>query len=463
MDMMQIFSTYARVMLEFLLELLVFCALMTLRLRRASKFPLRVGAGLIALAAVAFGVTFFYQAFGDTVWGRILVYLALFALVTLCARLAFDEPYPIVLFCCSYAYAAQNLVYKLFLFFWSIGEQWRIYDGWGDNFELFYRLFYYSFFAAAAVAAYFLFIRSLTHRLSYRQLNFRTFAVSVIVLCITVILCSIDDIYFAKLSDYRENRYDNFNYFMLSQTGHAFSVVCCAIVMLLISRTVEQRELQQEVSYLQYEIRQREQQYEISKDTIDLINVKCHDIKYKLESLLRTRGELNAEAVSDLYESIAIYDSKISTGNDLLDVLLTEKSLYCEQNGITFSCLVQGERLSFLDRGDLYCLFGNIIDNALEAVKALPKREQRVINLVVKSKNDLIMVQEENYFGGTLTFRDGLPVTTKSDKHYHGFGTRSIRMIAHKYGGELTTYVTGDVFHLNIIFSIETTAKEQNK
>ena len=452
MDIAHILSVYARVMLEFIMEMTVFCALTTCRLRRARLFALRAAAGLLLLAAAAFGITFFYDAFGGTVWGRIAVYVVLFALFTLYTRFCFDEPYKIVLFCCSYAYAAQNLVYKLFLFFWSIGEELRLYDGWGDNFELFYRLFYYAFFIAAAAAAYFLFIRSLTHRLSYRQLNFRTLVISVVVLGITIILCSIDDIYFAKLSDYRENRYDNFNYFILSQTGHAFSVVCCAIVMLLISRTVEQRELQQEVSYLQYEIKQRAQQYEISKDTIDLINVKCHDIKYKLGELLAQQGAVSENAVSDLYDSISIYDTKVSTGNDLLDVLLTEKSLYCEQHGITFSCLAQGEKLSFIERGDLYCLFGNIIDNALEAVKSLPEREKRVINLVVKSKNDLVIVQEENYFGGKLSFRDGLPVTTKEDKNYHGFGTRSIRMIARKYGGELTAYVTGDVFHLNVIF-----------
>lgn len=115
--------------------------------------------------------------------------------------------------------------------------------------------------------------------------------------------------------------------------------------------------------------------------------------------------------------------------------------------------MVEGKKLSFMDSGDLYCLFGNIIDNALEAVKQLPDKDKRIINLVIKTKNDLLILQEENYFKGKLDFRDGLPVTTKGDTNYHGFGSRSIRMIARKYGGELTTFVTGDVFHLNILFS----------
>ena len=154
----------------------------------------------------------------------------------------------------------------------------------------------------------------------------------------------------------------------------------------------------------------------------------------------------------NLQKSISIYDAKIETGNQSLDVLLTEKSLYCEQNGITFSCMADGEKLDFLDGSDLYCLLGNIVDNALEAVKAISEQERRVINLLVKAQGNLLMIQEDNYFDGTLTFRDGLPVTTKEDKNYHGFGMRSIRMIVQKYDGELTTYVDGDVFHLNILF-----------
>ena len=65
----------------------------------------------------------------------------------------------------------------------------------------------------------------------------------------------------------------------------------------------------------------------------------------------------------------------------------------------------------------------------------------------------MVWAQEENYYAGDLTFRDGLPVTTKADKDYHGFGMQSIRMIVRKYEGELNTYTSDGVFHLNILFT----------
>ena len=422
------------------------------KLGRRKYFYFRAVPAVVALFALGLPVALFYKAFGATLWGRILVYSILFALFTLLAWICFDESYLTVLFCCSMAYAAQNLAYKIYLIIWTAGEQLRLYDNWGNKFDLYYRLIYYSVFAVCAVVFWFVFIRRITAKLENRKLNYRMLVITVLVLGITVLLCSVEDLYFAELSVWRENRFDEYVYFVLRETGNAFSVVCCIIVLLLASKSIIENALLQELEYLKYTVRQGERQYQMSKDSIELINIKCHDIKYKLDALT-AQGGMTPEAVKELRDSIAIYDSKTETGNQLLNILITEKSLYCEQNGINLSCMIDGVKLDFMETGDLYCLFGNLIDNALEAVKEIEEKERRVINLMVKSKDNLLLVQEENYYNGTREFEDGLPLTTKKDKNSHGFGMRSLRMIVKKYGGELAAYVSDDIFHLNIIFS----------
>lgn len=452
MTFQQVLYLYGIVIVEFLFEYSLFAVLFLHKLNRRNKFILRAALGFVALFAVGLPVAWFYTAFGATLWGRILVYIFLFAVFTLLAWACFDESYFKVLFCCSIAYATQNLAYKVYLIIWTTGEHLRFYDNWGENFDLYYRLMYYFIFACCAVSFWFIFIRRITLKLQNRKLNFKMILITFIILGVTILLCSVEDLYFSKLCVERENRFDNPVYFVLRQTGNAFSVVCCIIVLLLASKSIVENELLEEVEYLKYSIRQGERQYRISKDSIEMINIKCHDIKYKLDAL-SAQGGMSPAAVKELRDSITIYDSKTETGNQLLNVLITEKSLYCEQNGITLSCMVDGARLEFMEAGDLYCLFGNLIDNALEAVKEIEEKERRIINLMVKAKDNLILVQEENYFNGTRRFEDGLPVTTKEDKNSHGFGMRSLRMIVKKYGGELTTSVAGDIFHLNIIFS----------
>lgn len=450
---MTFWQVYGYIIAEFLFEYSVFAVLFLYKLNRRNKFILRVVPGFAALFAIGLPVAWFYTLFGITLWGRIAVYIFLFAVFTFLAWLCFNENYLTVLFCCCMAYAVQNLTYKVYLIIWTFGEHLRLYDNWGSNFDLYYRLMYYFIFACCVVAFYFLFIRRVTSKLQSRKLNYRMLLLAFTILAITILLCSIEDLFFAQLCVERENRFDNPVYFILRQTGNAFSGVCCIIVLLLASKSIVENELLQEVEYLKYFIRQSERQYQISKDNIELINIKCHDIKYKLDALT-AQGSMTSEALKDLRDSISIYDCKTETGNQLLNVLITEKSLYCEQNGINLSCMADGKKLDFMEAGDLYCLFGNLIDNALEAVKEIEEKERRIINLLVKTKDNLILVQEENYFNGTRMFEDGLPVTTKDDKNSHGFGMRSLRMIVKKYGGELTTSVEGNVFHLNIIFSL---------
>ncbi|MBO4572725.1 MAG: sensor histidine kinase [Clostridia bacterium] len=452
--MKEALSVYLTIIIEFLAELYVFCFLICRKLERRKYFALRLILSVVAVLIAGFPVSYLYTLIGGSIVGRISIYLILFALTTFLMWICFDETYMTVTFCGSLAYAAQNFSYKLFMTFWCYGVNEGFFGDWGAMFELYYRLVYYPFYALAATGIYFIILRKIIDGLSNRQYKTGMFMLSVVVLAVTIILSSAGDIYFSKLNGGAGEYFKEDVYLALRQICNYFSLICLATVMVLIKSTVRQRDLQQEVEYLQHAVRQGEWQYEMSKDIVDNINLKCHDIKYKINSILAGDHNIDSKTIDDLKESVAIYDTKTDTGNALLNVLFSEKRLYCEQNGITLSCMADGSKLSFIEDGDLYCLFGNILDNALEAVKGIAEKERRVINIVIKRKNGTLLVQEENYFDGQLTFEDGLPITTKKDKLNHGFGMKSIRMIVHKYDGALTAYVNNDVFHLNAIFAL---------
>ena len=65
------------------------------------------------------------------------------------------------------------------------------------------------------------------------------------------------------------------------------------------------------------------------------------------------------------------YDALFSTGNQAIDAILNEKSLYCSQRGIALNCLVDGSAVGHMEYVDIYSLVGNIMDNAIEAVEKL--------------------------------------------------------------------------------------------
>ena len=125
-------------------------------------------------------------------------------------------------------------------------------------------------------------------------------------------------------------------------------------------------------------------------------------------------------------------------------------SLELTHEGYKTTCVADGRQLSFLDPIDLYTLFGNALDNAIENVRKLPQVERRVISLTVFEKPGLSVIQLENYYDGELRFQDGLPVTSKADREDHGFGMRSIRSLAEKYGGSISIDGENSIFLLSI-------------
>jgi sensor histidine kinase regulating citrate/malate metabolism len=138
----------------------------------------------------------------------------------------------------------------------------------------------------------------------------------------------------------------------------------------------------------------------------------------------------------------------------VLDVILTDKSISCEKNHIRFGYMIDGEPLAFMSSMDLASLFGNVIDNAMEAVLKLDDLEKAVINLTIRTFNGVVFIHCENYYAGELHMVDGLPVTTKKEHNYHGYGIKSVQFVVDKYDGVMTIVPEDQVFNVNITIPI---------
>lgn len=194
-------------------------------------------------------------------------------------------------------------------------------------------------------------------------------------------------------------------------------------------------------------------QYELSRDTIEAINVRCHDIRHQVRRLSDGTGSGREflEGVSDL---ISIYDAGMQTGNEALDVILTEKSLLCQSRGIELTCTCDGRALSFMEEQDVYSLFGNALDNAIEAVEGLSDPNRRLIDVSARQVGRTVSVQVRNFYEGELRFEGGLPQTTH-EGGLHGYGMRSLRLVAERYGGSLSTSAEDGIFRLFVLLPRE--------
>lgn len=202
---------------------------------------------------------------------------------------------------------------------------------------------------------------------------------------------------------------------------------------------------------------EEQKKQKMTSENIDIINRKCHDLKHQI-SALRTVGGSRKERenyIREIEDAVMIYDSAVRTGNKTLDLILMDKQLYCEKHRIVLNCIADGKRLCFMDTMDIYSIFGNALDNAIESVLQNPEENKRVITLRVGGKGNLTSIHLENYADKIPEFSDGLPITTKSDKSYHGFGMLSIRHITEKYHGTMNVKMKGNIFCLDIMFPMD--------
>ena len=192
--------------------------------------------------------------------------------------------------------------------------------------------------------------------------------------------------------------------------------------------------------------------YKLSKESIDIVNQKYHDLKHQI-NLLKSGAdsEKSGEYLEQMEREIKIYETQNKTGNKVLDTILTSKSMHCQRHGIELKFMGEGQLLNFMEDMDISALFGNMLDNAIESVVKIKEREKRLIALHVIQDKQFIRIRTENYCEENVQFQDGLPITTKKDKRFHGYGMKSMKKIVEKYGGSVVADKKDNWFELKIL------------
>lgn len=167
-----------------------------------------------------------------------------------------------------------------------------------------------------------------------------------------------------------------------------------------------------------------------------------HDMKNHLLTIQNLTQHAENERLNRylaaLLETTAEFENAVSTGNEVLDGLLVEKLRQAEKLEIQLDILMDLTEVDFLEDCDICTLFGNALDNALEACARLPADGGRQIVLRSQIAAGYLRVGIINSCAGEFTLVEGVPQTTKRDRKNHGMGLRNIQRILKKYHGVLS-------------------------
>lgn len=425
-----------------MVQLIIAEAIFMLRIERKQNFILRyiVSSFVLLLATAAFPILY------DNAWYVSFLFLALFLLTLLALMFCYDEPFGNLLFCGVAGYTVQHLAYLLYTIFNDVtmfgtvfGNFVQPYDSGPlalNNLSILSMIFYIDTYFLVYCGAFEL----LDPKLKANH-NLRLGRNSIVAL--SGLLIASDVIY---------NMVTNY-YTIGNQVSllleRSYNVLVCILILALLNNQLSQRELKDELAGIRYVVEHGTHQYELAKKNMDLVNIKYHDLRHQSERLHR---QGSVEELVELDRTLDEYASLIKTGSEPLNVILTEKTLSCREKSIQFMCMADGRGLEFIKTHHLYSLLGNAIDNAIEAVQDLPL-EQRLISFSLKRQGDILHIHLENPCVKKVAMKDGLPITTKGDTDFHGFGMLSMKTIAEQYGGALSVRVEDGIFFLDIVLS----------
>lgn len=416
-----------------------FCVIFyTLPFRHRNRFPLRLVVMLLGGMAVLIPLTYAYLSFPG-VPTNIVITFAVYAYHLLLLWVLFWESLSELLLTVCAGMATQILIGKLFETLYIVlgknpyASLSLFPDGTLPS-ELDWAIYYVLHFLLALAFAL-LFRRKRV----YSHGNFYTKVIIIFSLSTTIIT--------TILSSY--SRPLEPGNLQLATVIRSFSALFALCVLILRTGILEQSRMSEELRTTEELLHAEKKQFENIRSDMEIINMKCHDIRHQLSQYA---GKLTEDELESLRSAIQIYDASLKTGSDILDMILYKRQGFCQENHIQITCIADGECLSFLSPSDQYSLFNNAIENAIEAVLKLPDPEMRIISLTVEQKNGLVSIHVTNYFNLSCTIEDGLPQTTNEDIQHHGYGTKSLRYIVQQYGGKISFETEDNIFYLHILF-----------
>ncbi len=430
-----LFDTAKTILVQYgyLLELLGATLLFTMYFQKKPYFWAKLAA--FEAAAVLIAETAFRMDFHRSVWWELLYYFIIYVLYYLLILTCFEVSLWIALYCLILISATQHISYRIFSVILSFSGL-----TFSDNrsgiinaclIALVYSVIYLSFRKQ---------LKEIAEK-AYKSKD--SILLGIFAFLVAIVLYRFEDTFHFIWTNSEVNL-----------LFASFSIMANIFCLMVLHGVIVTSRMSAEVKSLESMIDRQKKQYEFVKTNIDNVNIKCHDMKQQISTL---KNRVDPDALEEIQTMIKVYDTTFKTGNEVLDVFLQEKLMICEKDGITLDCIVDGESVAFMKPGDLYALVGNAIDNAVEAVRQLPNRNQRIITFSIRKQMNLALIHIDNAYTGIISFQNGVPKSTKGDPFNHGYGVRSMRMIAERYGGSLNTKADNGIFHLNIILPIPET------
>lgn len=206
-----------------------------------------------------------------------------------------------------------------------------------------------------------------------------------------------------------------------------------------------------------YQLIMNAKQYELLTVRMEDARRARHDLRQSLTVIQSYLSDNNKDGLTQYlsqYISTLPSDAPIVyCDNYALNALIVYYESIAREHRIRFEVEIEYPSSCCITDTDVTVLFGNLIENAIEACSR-QKNGDRFISLHVKTVNNMLAVTLDNSYSETIQQVGGYFLSSKSKRT--GIGTSSIKVIAEKYHGIVSFDFDGRVFHASVMLNLST-------
>jgi len=138
------------------------------------------------------------------------------------------------------------------------------------------------------------------------------------------------------------------------------------------------------------------------------------------------------------------------TNNGILNILLNDKIQLTEKLHIDLQYEIGNVDLSFMNPMDITTIFGNLLDNAIEACEQV--NGSSWIKLKISPYYEMIAIKVENTSNNIDRWIEGRPVSQKGFNH--GIGLSNVKRAVEKYDGSMNLSKENGIFQCNVLINM---------
>lgn len=237
--------------------------------------------------------------------------------------------------------------------------------------------------------------------------------------------------------------------------------VSCIWLMCLIMYFIVQQMSKDNQTKLEYELMKEKEKY--SKESMEIIkrsNEELREFKHDLKNYLLPLQEAmetmpQSEMVKvweKINQKIEDVQTLIQTGNSYVDSMINTKITLARSEKVDVKCTILS-KMEGIDDLEFCSVFGNLMDNAIEAERKVTGKKEIII--FVEEKMGYLRLEIQNKIEKSVLNENSSLNTTKKDTSSHGIGHKSVKRTMQKVGGALKYYETGDLFCAEAVFPIK--------